>query len=229
MAIGIEPHRVSHGEKILLTGCFDGVEVVGDPGLDEPVVNGPHLARRLGHMHLVEGRAGFPPTRGTVIGGGGSSALVIQIHPGTVGPVVVRVPPRFGVSADLDAETLTVRDVTGPIRARLRSGSVRVENLDGELDLAIQAGSAQVAGRPAGVCQVVCESGTVDLALPPDADLRLRAACRVGTLSWGRTRPKAAGGGWTLGNGTHELTIGVSIGSIRLNLGSAWPPPARRG
>ena len=65
--------------------------------------------------------------------------------------------PRLDVEAEVTGALLTIRGMTGSVRAIVQAGSAGIEAASGPVDLRVTSGSAVVAGAPAtetGGCAV---------------------------------------------------------------------------
>lgn len=201
--------EVSSPLGIRLTGSFEGLRIVGDEAVDQPMVEGPHHTFRRGDELVIEGTAQDRAGRARVVRGArGPGSVVVQVRRGSA-TVVVRARPELAVAVDLDAASVHVESMTGAVAVRLGAGSLTVDGVRGTLDVDMLSGTVWVAGAPAGLCRVACETGNVEVALSAGADVVLDAMCGVGDVSWPDPLPPA-------GSGANHLRVRVGVGAIRI-------------
>jgi len=93
-------------------------EIVGDPGVQEAVAEGPHVARRDGDTLVIEGEehtADLPGFRFSWRRG-------YHMHFGDVTPLRLRVNPDIPLEVQSQAGSLRIRDVKAPIKADVQAG-----------------------------------------------------------------------------------------------------------
>jgi hypothetical protein len=204
--------------ELLALGAFDALEIIGDPARSQPVVSGPHRQWREGSRLVV--RAEPEPTARAATSGQGSH-VVVNIRTGAQPPVVVMAPAGLSVSGEVDAASLRIRDMTGPVRIRMGAGSVTLNRCSGPFHLALGAGSIAIAGTSQGSSTATSGTGSIRLHVGPDADLHLCAECDTGSIHL----PGEAAALFadrremTLGEGRNRLDLRVGVGTIRVTLG----------
>src|SRR5207237_1009603 len=82
-----------------------------------------------------------------------------------------------------------VRDVTGPIRADVQAGSLRIDGFQAPLELSTQAGSVRARGRlTSGASTVRCNAGSVGIHLDQGSDVRVSARTTLGSVRFNSER-----------------------------------------
>jgi hypothetical protein len=181
------------------------VVVIGDQKVDEAVADGPHLARREADVLVIEepidGNLGFRFGRGPF-----GVAFDQQ-------PLLVRMNPELALEADLQAGSLRVRGIHGPVKADIQAGYARLEDIAAPIKLRVQAGSVRVSGRlDGGESLVRCEAGSVRVELDGGSNVRVKARSGLGKVD-------LPGGGseWVAGSGAGSLALEVGMGKIQVS------------
>ncbi|MDQ1403639.1 MAG: hypothetical protein QOG03_1955 [Actinomycetota bacterium] len=233
---------------VRIEGALRIVEVHGDPSVREAVASGPHTARRDGDVFVIEGSpdflsdfddddddddADYPGGRfrfrgpawssaraGVIVGGRRS---VHGLHSVRRHPLVIRMHPDLALVAHVEAGTLSVRDVKGPIKATVQAGSAKIRGFASPFDIEVSAGSVTAHGHLAhGSSRVSCDAGSVKLVLDRSSSVKIDASSNLGkvTLPGGAEGP---GGIQGLLQSSHQSTVGGGDGELHIsvNVGSA--------
>jgi len=225
---------------VRVVGAFRALRVVGDPDVREAVAEGPHRVRREGDALLIEsepadmfpgsysfgdwrrqrgwsGRGGPGPGPFGGFGGVGGFGGLAAV------PVTVRMHPDIALDADLHAGSLSVRGVRAPIRAHVAAGTVRVEGVAAPVDISVAAGTVAVSGvLDRGQSKIECDAGKVRVNLERGSSVKVKARAEVGRVDVPGTDAGATewllGGGHesTVGSGSGELSIRVSMGAVQV-------------
>jgi hypothetical protein len=185
-------------------------EIVGDPGVQEAVAEGPHVARRDGDTLIIEGEEDTAELPGFRF----SWRRGYHLHFGDVRPLRIRMNPNLPLEVEAQAGSLRIRDVTAPIRADVQAGQTRIEGFAAPLQLNARAGSVRASGRlDQGASRVSCEAGSVKLLLDPSSSVRVTARTTLGSISvMGRQEQ----GAWVIGDGHATLDVETTMGSVRV-------------
>ncbi len=128
--------------------------------------------------------------------------------------------PDLALELDTQAGSVRIRDVHGPIQARVQAGSLTIDGFRGPLDLSVQAGSLRGTGvLDAGLSRINCEAGSVRLNLERGSSVRVRARSTLGKVSMGDTDTVSIGGGaqeLVIGDGKGTLEVDATMGSVRI-------------
>jgi hypothetical protein len=237
---------------IRVEGALRIVEVQGDPSVREAVASGPHSARRDGDVLVIEGQPDFlsdddddddddedgdsffPGARfrfrgpvwssaraGVVVGGRRHG--VHSIQGARRQPLVIRMHPDLALLAHVEAGTLSVRDVKGPIKATVQAGSAKIKGFASPLDLDVSAGSVTARGHlDHGTSRVSCDAGSVKLVLDSTSSVTIDASSNLGKVNLPGA-PEGPGGIQGLLQSTHQAVVGSGEGELHIsvNVGSA--------
>lgn len=186
-------------------------EVIGDPNVRDAVAEGQHRARIEGDVMIIEGEVVNEP--GTFIT---RSWLGFPEH-SSGDRLVVRVNPALALDLQVQAGSLRVNGVEGPIHADVQAGSATIDGFRKPLDLTVQGGSIRANGRlDDGESRIGCDAGSVNLYLERGSSVRIKAQAHMGKI----VLPGVAGAGGaqdvTVGGGAASLLIKTSMGSVRV-------------
>jgi hypothetical protein len=181
-------------------------EVIGDPNVRDAVADGQHRARIEGDVMIIEGETAHEP--GTFIT---RSWLGFPEH-SSGDRLVVRVNPALALDLQVQAGSLRVNGVEGPIRADVQASSATIDGFTKPLDLKVQAGSIRANGRlDDGESRIACDAGSVSLYLERGSSVRIKARAHIGKV----LLPGASGAqDVTVGGGAASLLIETSMGSV---------------
>ncbi|HZQ27943.1 MAG TPA: hypothetical protein VFA94_09600 [Acidimicrobiales bacterium] len=197
-------------QRIRVRAAFRAVSVVGDSGVRTATVDGEHTASVEGDTLRIEGvvepAAGFAFIRS----GPAAARAAMRASAHNIRPLVVRMNPSLALDSDVDAGTVTVVGVRGPIRARTSAGSVRIEDFESPLDLHVTAGSVVARGRlDHGSSRIECEAGKVSLRLTSDSSVEVRGRVNLGKLSIAEER---------IGAGAGLLDVVANLGAVEVEV-----------
>jgi hypothetical protein len=118
---------------------------------------------------------------------------------------------REAVEVHADAGSLTVSDATGPVHASTRAGEVILERVAGDdVKASVSTGQVTIGLRPGRVGSVVARAriGEADIAVPPEADCRVRIDVGLGSAEDQRASSRSSSANAGL------VDVGVGIGQI---------------
>ena len=164
--------RSGETRRIKVTSQIGSTEIVGDPTVDFAVAEGPHRARQEGETMVIE-QAGFDDNDHFVFGDG-DRKLVINGIDVARRKLRVRVNPDLPLAASVNAGSLRIEGVHGPISGEVLAGNCKIAGFTAPLDLTIQAGNLSASGRlDAASSKIRCEMGNVTM------NLERGSSCRV--------------------------------------------------
>ena len=190
-------------------------EVVGDPSVAFAVAEGAHSARQEGDMMVIEQR----PFEG--------SDTFTFGHPGNPrGPrrnLIVRMNPDLELITDVQAGSVRVDGVHGPIKSEVQAGNFSIEDFRGPLDLSVQAGNVIASGRlETGESRIHCEMGSVAIRLEKGSSVRIGARTQLGKLvlegAGAQTSASGSDKRLTVGAGAASLDINCEMGNVRVTV-----------
>jgi len=196
--------------KVRLRSTCRAVTVIGDPDVHTAVVDGEHTATVEGDAFVIHAILDHPPGFSFLRTPGGPGLRArVRLGGEAIRPLVVRMNPRLGFDGEIDAGSMTVRGVQGPIRGQVSAGALRVDDFDGPIDLKVAAGAATARGRiDHGVSRIECDAGKVTLRLTHDSSVAVHGRVNLGQLS----APDMVGDG----DGTLEVV--ASLGGVEITV-----------
>lgn len=193
--------------------------IVGDPTIRGAVADGPHSVSTDDDTILI--RSGEDEEASIQFGFGRGR----YGHMRSGRPLNVRMNPALALHAEVQAGTLRVERVTGPIQAEVQAGSARIEGFRETIDLSVQAGSVRATGRlTRGTSKVHCEAGSVRVELERGSSVRVNARSTLGRVAIrgrgvdhnvmviGRGGREAV-----FGKGDATLEIDATMGAVRVD------------
>jgi hypothetical protein len=220
------PAEVTHTSatrKVKVVSVIGSAEIIGDPTVAYAVAEGPHRVRQEGNTMIIE-HAPFDQTDHFTFGQSGRRVVIngmdVQRR-----KVTVRMNPELALIANVQAGSLRVEGVHGPIEGEIQAGSCNVSDFRSTLNMSIQAGNLSARGRlDEGTSRIRCEMGNVKITLERGSSVKLSARTTLGKVSlvgadgsamaFGRSRQDVQD--WTIGSGTANLDIECTMGSVKV-------------
>jgi hypothetical protein len=202
---------------------FGSAEVVADPTVATAVAEGPHRVRVDGGVMLIE-HVPFQEEDTFTFGAAGRRIEINGFDFKTRRSLKVRMNPDLPLIANVQAGSLRVDGVHGPITAEVQAGSCSVADFRGPLNVVAQAGSLTASGRlDSGASRLRCEMGSIRLNLDKHSSVRITARTTMGKVSINDERGErviAGQGGRevTVGSGAGTLDIEGTMGNVRVNV-----------
>lgn len=209
--------------KVKVVSVIGSAEVIGDPTVAYAVAEGPHRVRQEGDTMTIE-HAPFDQADHFTFGQSGRRVVIngmdVQRR-----KVTVRMNPDLALIANVQAGSLRVEGVHGPIEGEIQAGSCNVSDFRSTLNMSIQAGNLSAHGRlDEGTSRIRCEMGNVKITLERGSSVQLTARTTLGKVSivgadgtamaFGRSRQDVQD--WTIGSGTANLDIECTMGSVKV-------------
>jgi hypothetical protein len=211
-AIDPDPDETDTGiHRVRVIKRLGAAEVIGDPNVRDAVAEGQHRARIEGDVMIIEGEIANEP--GTFIT---RSWLGFPEH-SSGDRLVVRVNPALALDLQVQAGSLRVSGVEGPIRADVQASSATIDGFSKPLDLTIQAGSMRATGRlDEGESRITCDAGSLNLYLERGSSVRIKAQAHLGKVVLPGVEGSSGAQDVTVGAGTASLLIKTNIGSVNV-------------
>jgi hypothetical protein len=137
----------------------------------------------------------------------------------------IRMNPALELDVELDAGPLSIRDVKGPIRARVAAGPISIDEFVGPLDVSVNAGAIRAIGKLIdGESRVRSDAGAVRIELDPSSSVHVVGHAALGkVIVLGDTEQKRRGFGGdrreaTLGAGDATLRVETAMGSVHVSV-----------
>jgi hypothetical protein len=200
-----EPETAIHRVRVIKS--LGTTEIIGDANVRDAVAEGQHRARIEGDTMIIEGQ---------MIEEWGSFFFG-HPHSGGAERLVVRVNPSLSLDLQVQAGTVRVRGVEGPIRADLQAGSATIDGFSKPLDLTVQAGSVRASGRlDDGESRIACDAGSVNLYLERGSSVQMKARAHMGKVVLPGSTGALGALDATVGGGAASLLIETNMGSVKV-------------
>jgi hypothetical protein len=207
--------------RIKIVSQFGSAEIVGDPSVAYVVAEGPHRARQDGDTMVID-HLPFDESDSFTFSRGDRRIVnnSVDLHRRNLS---VRMNPRLALLASVQAGSVRIEGVQGPIDGEVQAGNCRISGFRGPLNFVIQAGNLSASGRlDGGASKVRCEMGSVKVHLEKGSSVRVTARTTLGKLSidtegsdqviLGQT-----GKDVTVGAGAGSLDIECTMGNVRVS------------
>jgi hypothetical protein len=204
-------------QKVMIKAVGRRVRLIGEPAVTGVAVDGPHLIKRDGDTLIVSSDGdmgvsidGLSMLRTRSVGD-------LRSHLGGFAKELsVRVNPRLKVEVEVTGGSVTAERVPSLNRVRVTAGTAKVSDVDGPLDLLVQAGSATLdAQLTKGRSRVRVESGSANVQLRRGSDVRVHSDAQLGRVTW----VGAVNGPSTdveIGQGRAALDVEVLMGAAQI-------------
>jgi hypothetical protein len=204
-------------QKVMIKAIGRRVRLIGEPAVSGVAVDGPHLIKRDGDTLIVSSDGdmgvsidGLSMLRTRSVGD-------LRSHLGGFAKELsIRVNPRLKVEVEVTGGSVTAERVPSLNRVRVTAGMAKVSDVDGPLDLLVQAGSATLdAQLTKGRSRVRVESGSANVRLRRGSDVRVHSDAQLGRVTW----VGAVNGPSTdveIGQGRAALDVEVLMGAAQI-------------
>ena len=211
----------SDTRRIKVVSQFGSAEIVGDPSVAFVVAEGPHRARQDGDTMVID-HLPFDDSDNFTFSRGDRRIVnnSIDLHRRNLS---VRMNPQLALLASVQAGSVRIEGVQGPIDGEVQAGNCRISGFRGPLNFVIQAGNLSASGRlDSGASKVRCEMGSVKVHLEKGSSVRVTARTTLGKLSidtegsdqviLGQTGKEV-----TVGGGSGSLDLECTMGNVRVS------------
>lgn len=194
-------------DRVRIRAIGRRVRLIGEPFVSTVAVDGPHVVRQEGNTLVVASEGEFGASLdGFTLTPPRSFRDVQQKFMELGRELAIRVNPELLVEAEITAGSLNAERLPRLEHVRATAGSVRVRDIDGPLELLVQAGSAQVEGRlHKGHSRFRTESGSLQLRLLKDSSVRIRQDAQLGRVVWDGEEADE----YVVGGGSAQLDLEV--------------------
>ena len=203
--------------KVMIKAIGRRVRLIGEPAVTGVAVDGPHLIKRDGDTLIVSSDGDM----GVSIDGlsmltSRSVGDLRSVVGGIAKELSVRVNPRLAVEVEVTGGSVSTERVPSLNRVRVTAGMAKVSDVDGPIDLLVQAGSASLdAQLTKGRSRVRVESGSANVQLRRGSDVRVHSDAQLGRVTW----IGAVNGHSTdveIGQGRAALDVEVLMGAAQI-------------
>jgi hypothetical protein len=207
--------------RIKVISQIGSAEIIGDPSIAFVVADGPHTARQDGET-MVICQAPFEENDHFVFSHGERRLTVngIDFHKRKL---TVRMNPKLALLASVQAGSVRIEGVQGPIEGEVQGGNCQISGFRGPLNFVIQMGNLSASGQlDAGASKVRCEMGSVKINLEKGSSVRVTARTTLGKVSIeGEGADKVIAGQTgkdvTIGSGAGSLDVECTMGNVRVS------------
>jgi hypothetical protein len=207
--------------RIKVVSQIGSTEIVGDPSVAYAVADGPHTARQEGDTMVIS-HAPFEESDHFTFGRVGRRAVVngVDFHRRKV---TVRMNPKLALFASVQAGSVRIEGVQGPIEGEVQAGNCQISGFRGPLDFVIQMGNLSASGQlDSGASKVHCEMGSVKIHLEKGSSVRVTARTTLGKVtiegaSTDEMNLGQTGKDVTIGSGAGSLDVECTMGTVRVS------------
>jgi hypothetical protein len=191
------------------------VRLIGEPAVTGVAVDGPHVIKRDGDTLAInsEGDMGVSIDGLSML----RNPTNLKSHVnGLAKELSIRVNPMLEVEIEVTGGSVIAERLPGLSRVRVTAGTAKVTDVDGPIDLLVQAGSATLDAQiTKGRSRVRVESGSASVTLRRGSDVRVHTEAQLGRVSWtgavsGQSKDVE------IGRGRAALDVEVLVGSAQI-------------
>jgi hypothetical protein len=200
--------------RVKVVSQMGSAEIVGDPSIAFVVAEGPHRARQDGDTMVID-HVPFEENDNFVFGrhvvGGQVKLAEIWRGGDSRRKLIVRMNPKLALHASVQAGSVRIEGVQGPIEGEVQGGNCQVSGFRGPLNFVIQMGNLSAGGRlDGGESKIRCEMGSVRINLEKGSSVRVTARTTLGKVSI----EGAGAGNVGVGQTVKEITVGSGAGTL---------------
>jgi hypothetical protein len=191
------------------------VRLIGEPAVTGVAVDGPHVIKRDGDTLAIssEGDMGVSIDGLSML----RNPTDLKSHVnGLAKELSIRVNPMLEVEIEVTGGSVTAERLPGLSRVRVTAGTAKVTDVDGPIDVLVQAGTATLDAQiTKGRSRVRVESGAANVTLRRGSDVRVHTEAQLGRVSWtgavsGQSKDVE------IGRGRAALDVEVLVGSAQI-------------
>jgi len=191
------------------------VRLIGEPAVNGVAVDGPHVIKRDGDTLAIssEGDMGVSIDGFSML----RNPTDLKAHVnGLAKELSIRVNPQLQVEVEVTGGSVNAERLPGLSRVRVTAGTAKVSDVDGPIDVLVQAGSAHLDAQiTKGRSRVRVESGTAQVALRRGSDVHVHTEAQLGRVTWigavsGQSKDVE------IGRGRAALDVEVLVGTAQI-------------
>jgi hypothetical protein len=210
------PATATKPKRVRIRAVGRRVKIVGEPFVKTIAVDGPHVVRQEGDTLLISSEGEFGASLDGFTLTPPRSLRDVQQKLMDLGrELSIRVNPGLEIEAEITAGSINAERAPLLEQVRVTAGSARVRDVEGPIDVLVQAGSAQVEGRIVkGRSRLRVESGSLQLRLLQGSSVRIRPDAQLGRVQWEPpARPGKENDEQVVGGGAARLDLEVVMGA----------------
>ncbi|ONI71798.1 hypothetical protein BWI15_16830 [Kribbella sp. ALI-6-A] len=191
------------------------VRLIGESAITGVAVDGPHVIKRDGDTLSInsEGDMGVSLDGFSML----RNPTDLKAHVnGFARELSIRVNPMLEVEVEVTGGSVAAERLPGLTRVRVTAGTAKVTDVDGPIDLLVQAGSAHLDAQiTKGRSRVRVESGAATVNLRRGSDVRVHTESQLGRVTWagavnGHSKDVE------IGRGRAALDVEVLVGTAQI-------------
>ena len=205
----LTPSANQETRRVKVVSQIGSAEIVGDPSVAFVVAEGPHRARQDGDTMVID-HAPFEENDHFVFGRD-SRRIAVNGTDFQRRKLIVRMNPKLALYTSVQAGSVRIDGVQGPIDGEVQGGNCQVSGFRGPLNFVIQMGNLSASGRlDGGASKIRCEMGSVKINLEKGSSVRVTARTTLGKVSIEGAGTSNVGVGQT----AKDVTVGLGAGSL---------------
>lgn len=202
-------------QRVTVRAIGRRVRLIGEPAINGVAVDGPHVIKRDGDTLAIssEGDMGVSIDGFSML----RNPTDLKSHVnGLAKELSIRVNPSLQVEIEVTGGSVNAERLPGLSRVRVTAGTAKVADVDGPIDLLVQAGSATLDAQiTKGRSRVRVESGTANVSLRRGSDVRVHTEAQLGRVTWtgavsGQSKDVE------IGRGRAALDVEVLVGTAQI-------------
>ncbi|TCO48300.1 hypothetical protein EV646_104117 [Kribbella antiqua] len=202
-------------QRVTVRAIGRRVRLIGEPAINGVAVDGPHVIKRDGETLAIssEGDMGVSIDGFSML----RNPTNLKSHVnGLAKELSIRVNPTLQVEVEVTGGSVAAERLPGLTRVRVTAGTAKVSDVDGPIDLLVQAGTATLDAQiTKGRSRVRVESGAANVTLRRGSDVRVHTESQLGRVSWtgavtGQSKDVE------IGRGRASLDVEVLVGTAQI-------------
>lgn len=205
-------------QRVTVRAIGRRVRLIGEPAISGVAVDGPHVVKREGDTLSInsEGDMGVSLDGFSVLRTRSVGDIKSQVVGGIAKELSVRVNPSLEVEVEITAGSVSAERLPKLTKVRVTAGTAKVADVDGPIDLLVQAGSATLdAQLTKGRSRVRVETGAATVNLRRGSDVRVHSEAQLGKVSW-TGAVNGPSKDVEIGQGRSTLDVQVLVGTAQL-------------
>ncbi|TCC10260.1 hypothetical protein [Kribbella soli] len=202
-------------QRVTVRAIGRRVRLIGEPAVNGVAVDGPHVIKRDGDTLAIssEGDMGVSIDGFSML----RNPTDLKAHVnGLAKELSIRVNPNLQVEVEVTGGSVNAERLPGLTRVRVTAGTAKVADVDGPIDVLVQAGSASLDAQiTKGRSRVRVESGTAQVVLRRGSDVHVHTESQLGRVTWsgavsGQSKDVE------IGRGRAALDVEVLVGTAQI-------------
>ncbi|TDW15595.1 hypothetical protein [Kribbella kalugense] len=202
-------------QRVTVRAIGRRVRLIGEPAVNGVAVDGPHVIKRDGDTLAIssEGDMGVSIDGFSML----RNPTDLKAHVnGLAKELSIRVNPSLQVEVEVTGGSVNAERLPGLTRVRVTAGTAKVTDVDGPIDVLVQAGSADLDAQiTKGRSRVRVESGTAKVSLRRGSDVHVHTEAQLGRVTWagavsGQSKDVE------IGRGRAALDVEVLVGTAQI-------------